>query len=69
MSAHNADNEGIKVVDQVTRRPLVALTHTREAASQIERLNVVLRHKRMEARTCTTSKTAVFGPSYTLADI
>ena len=57
VGTHDADDERVKVVDELARRLLVSLAHAFQAASQIERQDVVIRHGRIEARTCTSGKT------------
>ena len=57
MRPDNADDQGIEVVDEFPRGHLVAPAYPVEASGQIERRNDVVRHERMEARTCTASKT------------
>src|SRR3954470_24279212 len=61
---HDADNQGVKMLNKFASRLLIALAHAIEAASQIERQNVVIRHGRMEARTSTSGKTRVARPGY-----
>jgi hypothetical protein len=55
VGANDADDQRVEVVDQGTRRGLIALTHEVQAAGQIERL--VFRHRRMWANSGTTRKT------------
>jgi hypothetical protein len=56
------------MVHEFPRSRLIALAHTVKAASQIERQNVVVRHGRMEARTCTTGKTCLGAGGYERKD-
>jgi len=51
MSPYDADDEGEKMVHQLTRSVLIPAAHASEAASQIKRL--VVRHRDREARSTT----------------
>jgi hypothetical protein len=64
MRTDDPDNQRVKVVHQFTRRRLIVLAHPIEAASQIERQDVIIRHERMEARSCTTGKTCLAAAGY-----
>jgi hypothetical protein len=64
MRPHDPDDERIKVLDELARGRLIALTDAAEAAGQIERQRVVVSHGRIEARTCTSGKTRVAMPGY-----
>src|SRR5687768_1608302 len=61
---HNADNQRVKMVDELPCSCLILLADPVQAASQIERQDVVVRHGRMEASTCTTGKTCLGAPGY-----
>ena len=62
--AHDANNQRVKMVDELPCSCLIALADPNQAASQIERQDVVVRHGRMEASTCTSGKTSVAPPGY-----
>src|SRR5687768_1351994 len=61
---HDADNQWVKMVDQLPCSRLIVLAHLIQATSQIERQDVVVRHGRMEARTCTAGKTCLAAAGY-----
>ena len=61
MGAYDPNDQRVKVLDQLARGLLVPLANPLQAASQIKRRGVV-RHKRMQARTCTARKTWIVAP-------
>src|SRR4051812_25919444 len=64
MGSNDANDQRVEMIHQFSRGTLIALAHAVEAASQIERQNVVVRHGRMEARTCTSRKTCLAWAGY-----
>ena len=63
MGTHDADNQRVKMIDQLSRGCLITLTHAHQAASHVER-RFFIRHSKRKLKPNTARKTGFKVASY-----
>ncbi len=63
MGTHDADNQRVKMIDQLTRGGLITLTHAHQAASHVER-RFFIRHRDRKLKPNTARKTGFTAAGY-----
>jgi cytochrome c oxidase assembly protein Cox11 len=63
VGTHDADNQRVKMIDQLTRSGLITLTYAHQAASHVER-RFFIRHRERKLKPDTARKTGFTAAGY-----